>query len=177
MKYEKRNGFIVSGDFYHTPMLAATASQIVPLIFGGMFIIAGISAAVFSFRLRAITTAAQTWPGVRGRIIKSTIEDHTRPKTGTQYFVSIQYSYRVRDEDHLNNQISFGGTVQFRSKSDAETKRAREFPEGKEVMVYYNPENPDQSVIDRSPTRWWVGLIIATIFVVAGSFVAGQGFR
>lgn len=158
-------------------MLAATVSQLAPLIFGGIFIIAGIFAAVFSFKLRAIAAAAQTWPGVRGRIIKSTVEDHTRPKTGTQYFVSIQYSYRVRDEDHLNNKISFGGTVQFRSKSDAEAKRAREFPEGKEVLVYYNPETSDQSVIDRSPTRWWVGLIIAVIFVVAGSLVAGQGFR
>jgi|GEM_PF-764534 len=164
-------------DFYQVSMLAITSSQIFPVVFGTLFIVAGMLIAIFSLRLRNLTAAAQSWPGVRGKIVTSSIEDRRRPKTGTHYFISVIYSYQVGNQELTGNKIGFGGTVQYRSRSDAEARLSRDYPAGREATVYYNPENRRQAVINRTPTKWWVGLFPATVFIMAGIVVAAQAFR
>lgn len=167
----------MQANFYHTAMLAATMSQIAPAVIGTIFVFFGLLLAKIVMASRAEISSAQAWPSVKGRIISSRIESRRRPKQHTQYFAVIEYRYRVADKDHVNNRISFGGTICSSSQSVAEQRRQNEYPDGKEVTVYYNPANPDQSVIDRTPTKWWMGLIIALIFVGAGIGIAIQSLK
>lgn len=109
---------------------------------------------------RSINEARQSvqWPTVPGRIVRSGVdvsvsEDRSRPVNDREtrsYSAVISYEFEVDGKPFTGSRIAVVSD-QFGSEAWAEAT-AEKFPVGTDVTVSYNPDNPEQSVLE--PGRW-----------------------
>lgn len=103
----------------------------------------------------------------------------TRGGTGPRevYRPKITYRYRVDGREYTSDRYSLVDLA----TSDEHAQRAKlsQFPVGRTITVYVNPESPDEAVIDKDDTRGvavmagaglafivvGVGLLAALLFV------------
>jgi hypothetical protein len=64
-----------------------------------------------------------------------------------RYFTQVRYSYVVRDTILHNDEIWLNSQHEMRSMEEAQELAAR-YPVGRNVVVFYNPDNPAQAVLD-----------------------------
>lgn len=84
--------------------------------------------------------ASESWPSVPGRISSSQVI-----RSGKMYEARVIYDYEVNGQKLRGNQIGFmdGSTSNVRSIESV----VQEFPEGKEVQVFYNPSVPVEAYL------------------------------
>ncbi len=123
------------------------------LIIGLLVLIA--SAATFVWHMHGVLNdrRALAWPSVEGEItlsrVNRTVSTRGRGKdrtTTVSYLAEFKYRYMVGIL-YENDQYSFFLT-DINGEEDAR-KASNEFPEGSKVRVYYNPDNPRDSVLKR----------------------------
>ncbi len=94
---------------------------------------------------------SRTWPSVPGTIVASGISTSTDTNRGrpgshaTEYDVGLRYDYVVDGMPYTGNRIAIRGTS-YSSPSSAQRELQR-YPVGQTVNVYYNPQDPEQSVL------------------------------
>jgi len=152
--------------------------RIFPLTFGlGGLLMAGIG--IWSVQKGM---ESEGWETVQGTILKSDIkknESTTRDakgfrRTNTSYIVTVNYFFEIDDNRYEGNTISFGN-VSHSERSDAQ-KELKSYPKGKEVKVYFNPEDPDDSVLKKGVVwpMWIVigiGAVILFVSLLASIFL------
>ncbi len=136
-------------------------------IFGivGLLIFGGLALSIFGGINVGSAIRAGSWPTAKGTItsshVKSGIETNVR-RTGaskqTKQTVNIEYEYEIDGTPYQNN-VVFASGVMPRSMSAANAL-AMQYRTGQSVDVYYNPDQPDQAVLDRS---WGVMPVIACL--------------
>jgi len=112
-----------------------------------------------------------TWPSVSGKIVRSELEKRTSTEgTGnnkrkvTYHAAVIEYTYCVEDTPYNSYRVAFGGQDRSHSSELVST-----YPKDKSVDVFYNPENPEEAVLE--PGRNKNGYF----FPVFGGFIALTG--
>ena len=122
-----------------------------------LFKLAGILFILIGINTIYQTYKSSSWPSVQGQIISSEIKSHSstytdtttnRTKNETVYDAQINYRYVVNGITYNNGDVRIGGTVRTNMKMWT-TKLLDKYPRGKVVNVYYNPENPFQSVLEK----------------------------
>ncbi|MDP3441966.1 MAG: DUF3592 domain-containing protein [Ignavibacteria bacterium] len=93
---------------------------------------------------------SSTWPSVRGNILKSEISERRYSGTKssgrkTEYHASVDYQYEVIGKMYFSNSISYKASKTSYSAAMIELQK---YPENSGHVVYYNPENPEESVLD-----------------------------
>jgi hypothetical protein len=92
--------------------------------------------------------AAQTWSSTMGVVIASTIQVKRSYKSRSEIPVVI-YQYQVDGKPYVGKVIKAGEQFfNVRLYGDAQKTIAR-YPVGAQVMVYYNPANPQESALER----------------------------
>jgi len=120
---------------------------------------------------------AASWPTTEGRIVSSKVESFTQRvggRSGTTarfYQAVVEYAFQVEGREYHSTRLSFG-PVESTPKGPAESKAAR-YPQGREVMVHYDPQNPPNAVLDPRVARNWLGWLIAIVFVGLAVFFSG----
>ena len=106
---------------------------------------------------------SQNWPTTRGKIIKSRIAGAKRI-IGRRAF--IKYEYFVEGNRYISSQISY--TLIIGDYSGA-IEILREYPEGKTVTVYYNPDNFMDAVLktEISGRISWL-FILSVLAIIVG---------
>ena len=141
-----------------------------PLI-GYMFLLFGVVlTAVGGFKVIQ-ARASNAWPMVQGTVLTSTVEKtesrstrnvnrnrkrrslppvkistEDRSKKSTSYQAAVTYGYTVEGVEHVGNRIVIGA-VSSNKLARAEELVGR-YPEGGEVQVHYDPEDPGSSVLE-----------------------------
>ena len=95
-----------------------------------------------------VVQAAQTWSSTMGTVLSSSVQ--TRP-TGRSHstFPVVVYQYEVNGKTYQSQTIKAGDQfMNIRVIGEAQATVAR-YPIGASVMVYYNPENPAESALER----------------------------
>ena len=95
-------------------------------------------------RLRA---AAKNWATVSGRVITSRVEVSGGEYTSVNPFVV--YQYNVYGRDYTNSQIRAGDIHVSAYSSRDSYNIVDRYPVGIEVTVYYDPEDPQRSALER----------------------------
>ena len=91
-------------------------------------------------------------------------------QTSTSYSVRVKYSYTVEGSNYEGNTIGFG-TMSHNEKSDAQ-EELKSYPKGKKIDVYYDPENPSDSVLKKG-VFWPMYIVIAvSVITLIGSIWA-----
>jgi hypothetical protein len=112
----------------------------------GLFLLIGLGLSFWGWTILQNARASASWPIADGRVTNSEVNHTTDAEGGDSYSPEITYTYAVNDTN-LNN-----STIKFGENSYSSRKKAEEilsnYPVGKNVTVYYDPEKPDRSVLE-----------------------------
>lgn len=87
----------------------------------------------------AASQHAASWPTVYGTVIDSHVSYGVQGQGSW-----IRYEYEVLAQRYQSSRVAFGGG---RVRTFFSSKRTR-FPEGRSVTVYYNPDDPQDAVLE-----------------------------
>ena len=127
------------------------------LLFGAIFLAAGIGLSIWGHGMLAEAKASADWPTVQGTITLSDVSVQTstsgtgsKKKTSTVYQPSVVYDYKVNGQGYTSHRITAGD---FSSSSSKRAHRiAGKYPKGSTATVYYNPDEPYMSVLEPGAT-------------------------
>ncbi len=161
----------------HFPRLHSHAEMPVALVGFGLVML------MFFFAARRAAKQAATWPVVRGKIVKSEVEEYQerdedsdgRTRWRTAYRPAVEYVYVANGRELRGNQISYGMSVSA-GKGYAE-KVAAKFPIGGKIDVHYDPANPSNSALTAGGAgATWIGFVAAlAIFALAAALLGVFG--
>jgi hypothetical protein len=116
------------------------------------------------FITRRKVAQAGNWPSAMGTVIFSTVEIR-RSSEGSSSYPVVHYTYQVMGQPHRGNKIMPGPAVGGLGAH----KIVERYPAGAQVMVYYDPNNPSDAVLERGMPghiKWlWVALILTDLFL------------
>jgi hypothetical protein len=146
-----------------------------PYLFGGVLCLVGIGLTTGGFRARQKSKVSATWPTTTGKILTTDIVAHHSSGssghgsgTRSSYEPVVKYSYSVDGKDFENTRIGFVESAG--SKGSAE-KRVESFTSKQELVVHYNPDSPNEAVLDIKATGsgmlFGIGIILAILGIIA----------
>jgi hypothetical protein len=148
-------------------MSVLSANILIPMI----FMIIGLVLLFIYFRNLVKVRASQAWPTIQGIVIQSWVRKSSSTdddgSVSYSYYPEVHYQYQVMGTEYQGNQIAFGPKVGG-NRSRAEKKIAK-YPVGSSLTVYYQPDNPDIAVLERSLSN--LLLVMGIIFFLAGIFI------
>lgn len=122
---------------------------------------------------RRMGKLAQKWPSTTAIVQESSIEEepgrNAMGNINVAYRVLVNYEYQVDGKVIQGDRVSFGSpTFDYVSASNV----IEQFAVGKEVPVWYNPENHEECVLAPKTT---VGMLsrIPGIFLIATGVIIG----
>ena len=98
------------------------------------------------------------WPSTMGTVMMSTVDRRSTSEGYTDYPV-VQYSYQVGGQSYQSYKLAPGPEV----GGTGARKVVARYPAGAQVMVFYNPQNASDSVLEtKAPAQWlmWLLLVI-----------------
>jgi hypothetical protein len=95
----------------------------------------------------AMRQASQHWPTTTGEVLKSRVE--VQGGSSTSVTPRVMYEYMVGGRQYQNDQIRAGDSFLAIYRSRQAYQAIDRYPEGTGVTVYYNPENPAESALER----------------------------
>ena len=148
-----------------------------PVTLGIIFTLVG-GAVFFLFALPPLqySNTSKSWPTVPGTITRSEV-DVWRRDGKTHYQPDIGYTYSVDGKKYSSSKITVGEPPLDNNVTPAKRLQA-EYPVGKEVVVYYDPELPESSAL-KPGTKTGDFLLagIAAIFFFVGLITLNQGLK
>ena len=122
------------------------------MIFSGI----GILLIVLHQKNKKKAEKSLSWPETGGTVIKSEVvtgesvfSSDDDGESQPMYSAEINYTYQVDDMLYTSNRISFAGKASYSRPDKAEAILER-YPEGSSVTVFYNPDQHDLAVLERS---------------------------
>lgn len=133
------------------------------LLFG--LIICGNGIYIYILRL-----GAEKWARASGVIVYSTIR-RTFVRRYSEEFECC-YRFTVNGKEYEDGRLAAGGAVSwslsFPGLSSAQ-RSADEYPKGKSVTVYYDPDNPERNALEQGDKRVGIVLTVLGLFVISAS--------
>jgi hypothetical protein len=112
----------------------------------GIFLLIGIGLTYWGWTILQNARASASWPTADGIVTRSQVTHSTDAEGGDSYQPQVTYTYSANNSTYENNTIKFGeNSYSSRRKAD---EIAANYPIGKSVTVYYDPEKPDRSVLE-----------------------------
>ncbi|NWG34777.1 MAG: DUF3592 domain-containing protein [Chloroflexi bacterium] len=112
------------------------------------------------FTTRRKMNAVQGWSTTMGTVLASYLERRrSSSNRGSVNYPVVQYSYQVGGQVYQGQKIAPG----MEGGGTGAGKVIERYPEGAQVMVFYNPQNPSEAVLEtRAPAQWilWLVLIV-----------------
>ena len=107
--------------------------------------------------MRRKMAAVSQWPSTMGNVMMSTIEQRSSSEGGYTDYPVVQYSYQVNGQTYQSYKLApgpeMGGT--------GARKVVARYPSGAQVVVFYNPQNPSEAVLERkAPAQWLMWLLL-----------------
>ena len=96
----------------------------------------------------AAKQAAQDWSSTMGVVITSTVQVKRGYKSRSEIPVVV-YQYQVDGKPYTGQVIKAGEQFFSVRIYGAEQKTVARYPVGAQVMVHYNPANPQESALER----------------------------
>jgi hypothetical protein len=104
--------------------------------------------------------AVSQWPSTLGTVNASYLARRSSSEGGTTDYPVVQYSYQVSGQRYQSAKLAPGPEV----GGTGAGKVVARYPAGAQVMVFYNPQNPAEAVLERKAPAQWVMWLILAIF-------------
>jgi hypothetical protein len=113
---------------------------------------------IIFFMRRKMATVSE-WPSAMGTVGSSGIDRRSSGDGYTDY-PSVQYSYQVNGQPYQGTKIAPGMEV----GGTGAGKVVARYTAGAQVMVFYNPQNPSDAVLERKAPAQWIMWLLLLIF-------------
>jgi hypothetical protein len=133
----------------------------------------GVSAAEIGVQQMKLQKAELTWPSIQGTIISGKLLSRTDRRGTISWFPSWSYSYVVQPKSYVAQSTTIARGYEEHQYSVLQ--RAKEAvaarPDNASVSVFYDPEDPQRSVLDRLPAgdNGWLFLLISLVLFAAAA--------
>jgi hypothetical protein len=113
------------------------------------------------------------WPKAYGKILASEIVVSTYRVPGSwtdskSYKAIVRYEYKIHDFKYRSDLVSFGFHLSTQRLAE---KRIQEYPKGRDVMVYYDPDHFSMSCLKPGLGSWdWI-VSVAGVGMLGGGIV------
>jgi hypothetical protein len=135
---------------------------IVGIIGFALLILNVVFLAIIFFMRRKMASINQ-WPSTMGTVNNSYLERRYSSDDGSTNYPVVQYSYQVHGQIYQSSKFAPGPEV----GGSGPGKVVARYPAGAQVMVFYNPQNPSEAVLERKAPAQWVMWLILIIFDLA----------
>lgn len=137
--------WLITGFGIFTGIAGAVCSVVIPILFIGGF-------GYFIYKRNQQSTVyrqkVQSWPGASGMVLTSSVQSR-RTGRSVSIFPVVVYQYEVNGKTYQSQTIRAGEQfMNVRVIGQAQATSAR-YQAGTPVTVYYNPENPAESVLEK----------------------------
>jgi hypothetical protein len=139
-----------------------------------LMIIGGIGALWLGCNELKHGKATKEWPIVEGEIISSKVVEEVHRSPGSidksiTYTPKVQFKYSVEGVNYVSNNI-FAGRGEYKSPRRSSAQNiVKKYPEGKKVLVYYNPDNPSEAVLEPgTPPGIYLPFLVGIVFLFIG---------
>ncbi|HSJ86062.1 MAG TPA: DUF3592 domain-containing protein [Anaerolineales bacterium] len=120
-----------------------------------LFLLNAIFLGVIFFMRRKMAAVSQ-WSSTMGTILGSRVERRSTSDGYTDYPV-VQYSYQIDRQPYQGTKLAPGPEV----GGTGARKVVSRYPAGAQVMVFYNPQNHSEAVLERkAPAQWMMWLLL-----------------
>lgn len=116
---------------------------------------------------------SRSWPTVSGKVLAGNVDEKTGYRGRTFYVVTVRYAYRIGGIDYRGDRLGYA--PQRLADKNLAYELGRKYAAGTTVNVYYDPEVPQESVLETtaalSKQRSWMiwlfgGLPFVAVVVV-----------
>ncbi len=146
-------------------------NELIGALVGSTFTVGGIAGLVHSLRQNRMRLASFDWPVAEGIVIASKVEKKRGSKGGATYAPIVRYEYTVDGERYVGDKVMAGMALSTSMRGSAEKIVAR-YPLVSPVIVYYDPEYPETSLLEpESTANIWMGSVFSLVFFVLGAVV------
>lgn len=119
------------------------------LLISILFIITGAALFILSFFLYKKSKNSTKWNNVKGIILQADLDELVmEADTPVTYKTSVEYSYIVDTKTYYSKRIFYGDFLRHSSLWNTK-KLMGKYKKGNVVDVYYNPKNPNDTVLQR----------------------------
>ncbi|MGD9007703.1 MAG: DUF3592 domain-containing protein [Desulfobacteraceae bacterium] len=153
-------------------------NKVIEKIIGVIVLVVAVAAVVTAGYFYVKSQNSRSWPAAEGVITKSSTRIQRNPgDSGAPATIAdVWYSYIVDGIEHHNDTISH---AQYGSSSARHAvQEARRYPVGSRVLVYYDPGNPHDSVLEHKTPWIFIGIFggLGTILIFIGVGMLSGGF-
>lgn len=145
------------------------------ILFCLVFIGMGIWMLVKLIRNLAQARKSEHWLTTTGKIISSDMDALTETNeegfSTTTYIARVCFSYEISGVPYQGDCINFDYGMRT-SNLRIQQAIIEQYPEGSSVTVYYDPEKPDQAVLERKVNGAFTTLFVSAIFILIGIIIA-----
>ena len=104
-----------------------------------------VSFAIYGWTILQNSQMSNRWPSVQGQIVSSHVRINS-DEDGVSYFPEIRFKYVVDDHLYTSDTVNFG---QYGNSNESRVQKiVNQYERGKEVLVYYDPDQPLTSVLE-----------------------------
>jgi hypothetical protein len=118
---------------------------------------------------------SKNWLSTSGKIISSELDAQTTTDENgyqtTTYIANILFQYMVNDSAFECDCINFDYGIRT-SNMRKEQSIVEQYPIGSQVTVYYDPDEPQQAVLEKRVGGAFTTIMISTVFILIGVIVA-----
>jgi hypothetical protein len=146
--------------------LALAAAGVVLAVVGMRALVRAVQAWTDAFHSR-------NWQATPGRITRSVV---VRSPAGRweSFHPELAYAYEVGGRSYCGTRVAFGSEMDDGSRSEAEACVER-FPRGATATVFFEPERPEHSTLDRRRPGLFGALRVVVPSLVAAAFLVPVG--
>ncbi len=110
------------------------------------------------------------WPTASGRITQAQVASTRDSEGRTLYYPDIRYSYDVDGTTYQGNRLRAGSRAHLATQ-DAARQTVERFTGMSDVLVYYDPANPQNAALSVGITWWlvWAMWAMGAAFLAAGA--------
>jgi hypothetical protein len=112
------------------------------------------------FFMRRKMAAVSQWPSTMGTVNSSYLERRSSSESGSTNYPVVQYAYQVGGQAYQNSKLAPGPEV----GGTGAGKVVARYPVGAQVMVFYNPQNPSDAVLERKAPALWLMWLLLIVF-------------
>ena len=143
-----------------------------PIVYG-VFVVFGLVFIIISITSRKRAKAALTWPTIPGVVLASRVDIHTSTDSDghrtTTYKPVVDYQYTIMGQEYRASRIAFGSNTFSSKKSESIIAM---YPPNQAVTVHYNPDKPQDAVLETEVHGGTVSLIVGIVLIGVGLVMA-----
>lgn len=135
---------------------------------GILFFVFGFAALILLAISIKNSKVTKSWPSTSGKILESKVKTDRDRKNS---YARILYEYTVNGKKYNSKRVRAYGILKFSFAEPASV--VNEFPAGKDVVVFYDPEDPSSAVLLHGlPKMWFIPVLGSIVLILLGLFVA-----